>query len=162
FNLRKPGGEPRKHQQQDDDLEHHVAGVLREHLQSLPARMKSDPTLYTDEHRATPFLNTVLINSILPGRTDISRLTLPFIEEICGLSFKQVDNRWYLPEQVVGTSSVDGFFEQEVEIKDETTAILWLRQRLTGAPVRFGELQPYWMKATGKLTTDLSTRLERY
>src|SRR5262249_39564537 len=68
---------------------------------------------------------------------------------------------WYLPEELVAGPGQQGLFEQEVVVKDETTAVQWLHQRLGKTPLRIGELRPHWMKATVKLTSDLSTRLER-
>jgi 16S rRNA G966 N2-methylase RsmD len=164
FNLRKPA--PRQAETQDDmassgnsELEHLVATTIREHLRGLPERMKVDPAKYTDEHRTTPFLNTVLMNSILKD-VNVERINLPFIDRVCGRYFKKIDNRWYLREEAVGGQSGGELFE--AEIKDETTAIQWLRHRLAATPMRIGDLRPHWMKATVKLTSDLSTRLERY
>src|SRR5262249_21589223 len=52
--------------------------------------------------------------------------------------------------------------EEDVVIADETTAIAWLRQKLLKAPMRIGELRPHWMRATVKLTGEISTKLEQY
>ncbi len=165
FNLRKPararssprGGEVTA---PDDKLEHLVAEAVRGHLRGLPARIKGDCRTYSDEHRTTPFLNTVLMNSILK-EVNVERINLPFIDAVCGRYFKKIDGRWYLPEELVAGAGPNGLFEEEVAVKDETTAIQWLRQRLGKAPLRIGELRPHWMKATVRLTSDLSTRLER-
>jgi hypothetical protein len=146
-------------QSRDEKLEHVVADAIREHLRGLPGRIQADPRTYSDEHRTTPFLNTVLMNSLLKD-VNVERINLPFIDRVCRRYFKRIDNRWYLPEEVVGAGPADGLFD--VEIKDETTAVQWLRQRLIATPMRIGELRPYWMRATVKLTSDLSTRLERY
>jgi DNA modification methylase len=164
FNLRKPvpeyvrASEPAQ-RNRDDKLEHVVADAIREHLRSLPGRIKADLRTYSDEHRTTPFLNTRLMNSILKD-VNVERINLPFIDGVCSRYFKRIDNRWYLPEEVVGVRSSNGLFD--VEIKDETTALQWLHQLLCNSPLRIGDLRPHWMKATVKLTSDLSTRLERY
>jgi hypothetical protein len=161
FNLRKPVPErvsarESPDRSRDEKLEHAVADAIREHLRGLPGRIQADPRTYSDEHRTTPFLNTVLMNSLLKD-VNVERINLRFIDRLCSRYFKRIDNRWYLPEEVVGAGPADGLFD--VEIKDETTALQWLRQHLTATPMRIGELRPHWMRATVKLTSDLSTRL---
>jgi hypothetical protein len=144
----------------NDKLERLVTDTIRTHLGGLPARIKADPRTYTEEHRTTPFLNTVLMNTILKD-VNVERINLPFIEALCSRYFKKIDGRWYLPEELVAGPGTDGLFAKEVALKDETTAIVWLRERLSRSPLRIGELRPHWMKATVRLTSDLSTQLER-
>jgi hypothetical protein len=164
FNLRKPAPqqpETRKtdEAQADGELEHLVADTIRDHLRGLPERINADPRTYSEEHRTTPFLNTILMNGILRD-VNVERINLPFIEDVCSCYFKKIDNRWYLPEEQVGARPAGAFFE--AEITDEMTAIQWLQQRLGTTPTRIGELRPHWMRATVRLTGDISTRLERY
>jgi hypothetical protein len=151
-------------------LEHLVAETTREHLRTLPQRIEKDPKTYSDEHRSTPFLNTMLMNVLIPkGVVDVSQINLPYIEQVCGRYFRKVDNRWYLRDETVGNHKPDGnktdLFqapEEEVVIEDEMTSIEWLRQKLSKTPMRIGELRPHWMRSTVKLTNDISTRLEQY
>jgi hypothetical protein len=49
--------------------------------------------------------------------------------------------------------------QEEVAIKDEVTAIAWLRQQIESRPALIGELKPLWMRATGLLSTELSHSL---
>jgi hypothetical protein len=49
--------------------------------------------------------------------------------------------------------------EEEVAIKDETSAIEWLRQYLKREPALIGELKPMWMRATGLLPSEISQTL---
>jgi DNA modification methylase len=165
FNLHKPA--PQRARQQggqtaspDAKLENLVAETIRDHLRGLPARIKADPRTYTQEHRTTPFLNTVLMNTILKD-VNVERINLPFIDAVCNRYFKKIDGRWFLPEELVTGPGENGLFKHDAVITDETTAIQWLRERLASAPLRIGELRPHWMKATVRLTNDLSTRLER-
>jgi hypothetical protein len=51
-------------------------------------------------------------------------------------------------------------FEEEVQIKDEESAIAWLRQKLSSGPKAVGELKPLWMRATGLLSSDISQQLD--
>ena len=46
--------------------------------------------------------------------------------------------------------------EEEVAIKDEVSAIEWIRQRLKAGPALIGELKPLWMRATGLLPAEVS------
>jgi 16S rRNA G966 N2-methylase RsmD len=161
FNLRKPDTASRLGAVSGGtDLARSVAEIISHHLCTLPQRMKEDPLTYTDEHRTTAFLNTMLINSLIPKGVDVSQLNLPFIDGVCSRYFKKIDNRWYRPEEGVGARASENLFE--VEIKDETTALQWLHRCLSKVPQRIGDLRPHWMKATVKLTSELSTRLERY
>ena len=166
FNLKKPAavGTGRNNRQEDsgyDELEEAVYEAIREHLLTLPDRMRSNHKLYDDYHRTTPFLNTMLISSLIPKGVSVERISISLINRICAKRFKRIDNQWYLKEQSVSESRSDRLFEEEVEVSDEASALRWLSQRLRSAPCRIGELRPHWMKATVKLTGDLSIQLER-
>jgi hypothetical protein len=166
FNLKKPAavGMDRDDRQEDsgnDELEEEVYEAIREHLLTLPDRIRSKPELYDDFHRTTPFLNTMLISSLIPKGVSVERISIPLINRICAKRFKRIDNQWYLKEQSVSESRSDRLFEVEAEVSDEASALRWLSQRLRSAPCRIVELRPHWMKATVKLTGDLSTQLER-
>ena len=176
FNLRKPSkgrALSSDHEEvgldvQTSSLEDLVSEVIREHLRTLPQSIQKDSTIYSDEHRTTPFLNTMLMNTLIPRGVDVSRLNLPFIDRVCARYFRKVDGRWYLRDETVGdngpSSNKGRLFQipdENVSIEDEKSAIAWLRQTLTTTPMRIGELRPHWMKATVKLTGDLSIQLER-
>jgi hypothetical protein len=176
FNLRKPARAGAKHLSVRVDrdngrlaeLEDLVAETVRKHLRGLPESIERDPNTYNDEHRTTPFLNTMLMNALIPRGVDVSQLNLPFIERICGRYFRKVDGRWYLRDEAVSDQHSNGkkglLFQppdEDVVIQDETSAIAWLRQTLARTPMRIGELRPHWMKATVRLTGDLSTQLEQ-
>ena len=51
------------------------------------------------------------------------------------------------------------FDPEELTIKDEFTAIDWLRQKLHAQPMLIGELKPFWMRATGLLSAEVSQTL---
>ncbi len=175
FNLRKPSVmsslQPSREGDHPDgqghSIEDLVGETIRAHLRSLPCTIEKDPSTYTDEHRTTPFLNTMLMNTLIPRGVDVSRLNLPFIDRVCGRYFRRVDGRWYLRDEAVGDDRPNGnkgrlfqIPDENVSIEDEKSAIAWLRQKLTTTPMRIGELRPHWMKATVKLTGDLSIQLE--
>jgi hypothetical protein len=167
FNVRKPllrrpsGKQVSDMSASDGHITHVVAREVRRHLEELPGRIRLDPSKYSDEHRTTPFLNTMLMTTLIPQGVNVEQLNLPFIESVCSRFFKKVDNRWYLPEQAVGGPSSGKFFEEDIVVSDETSAIQWLNRLLGKSPMRIGELRPHWMRATVKLTSDLSTQLER-
>jgi hypothetical protein len=145
FNLRKPAevrasrskplGDRRNHH--NPSLEDLVAKTVREHLRSLPQSIEKAPKTYSDEHRTTPFLNTMLMNTLIPRSVDVSRLNLPFIDRVCGRYFRRVDGRWYLRDEAVGDEQPKGNHgrlfqlpDESVTIEDEKSAIAWLRQTL--------------------------------
>jgi hypothetical protein len=60
----------------------------------------------------------------------------------------------------VGNQKTAGsLLEEEVAVKDELSAIDWIRQRLKGGPTLIGELKPRWMRATGLLPSEISQTL---
>lgn len=175
FNLHKPAVAQAETNAADHDLEHQVADTVRQHLQTLPERIRAEPTKYSDEHRTTATINSMLMNVLIPRGVSVERLNLPFIERICARFFRKVGQHWYLRgEAVIGNGS-NGFVTEEVTIKDEVTAIDWLRQKLSGTGVPpakpgeaapaaprgmlVGELKPYWQKATGLLPAAVSQAL---
>jgi DNA modification methylase len=159
FNLHKPAVTRAQVSPEDHDLEHQVADAVRRHLQTLPERIKAEPGKYNDEHRTTATINSMLMNTLIPKGVSVERLNLPFIERVCARYFRKVGNRWYLRGQAVGSNGGDALVEAEVVIKDEVTAIDWLRQKLHARPSLIGELKPLWMRATGLLPAALSQSL---
>jgi hypothetical protein len=158
FNLHKPAAVRAEVQAEDHDLEAQVAEAVRQHLQSLPERIKADPAKYSDEHRTAATMNSMLMNTLIPKGVNVERLNLPFIERVCARYFRKVGQRWYLRGEAVGGNG-GGLVQEEVAIKDESTAIAWLRQKLESHPAPIGELKPLWMRATGLLPASLSQSL---
>ena len=158
FNLHKPAVACAEVRAEDHDLERQVADAVRQHLQTLPGRIKADPAKYSDEHRTTATINSMLMNTLIPRGVDVQRLNLAFIQRVCARYFRKVGQRWYLRGEAVGVNGV-GLLQEEVAIKDEVTAIAWLRQKLESRPVLIGELKPLWMRATGLLPASISQSL---
>ena len=159
FNLHKPAGSRAEDQAEDHDLEQQLADAVRQHLQTLPDRIRNDPARYNDEHRTTATINSMLMNSLIPRGVSVERLNLPFIERVCARYFRKIGQHWYLRGESVGSGNGKALFEEEVEIKDELTAIAWLRQSLQQKPMLIGELKPLWMRATGLLSVAISQEL---
>lgn len=158
FNLHKPAVVRAEASREDQDLEQELADAVRQHLQTLPERIKAEPAKYNDEHRTAATINSMLMNTLIPRGVNVSRLNLPFIERVCSRYFRKVGQRWYLRGEAVG-GNVGGLVQEEAAIKDEMTAIAWLRQRLESRPALIGELKPHWMKATGLLSANISQSL---
>jgi hypothetical protein len=59
----------------------------------------------------------------------------------------------------VGSGNGDLLIEEEVDVKNELTAIAWLRQKVQQKPMLIGELKPLWMRATGLLPTAVAREL---
>ncbi len=152
FNLHKPAVARPQTSTADHDLEHQIADAVRQHLQSLPERIRAEPGKYSDEHRATATIHIMLMNTLIPRGVGVERLNLPFIESVCVRYFHKVGQRWYLRGEAVGGNGGD-LIQEQVSIKDELTAIAWLRQKLSVHPAPIGELKPLWMKATVLLPT---------
>ena len=159
FNLHKPAVVRTEVSREDQDLEQQLADAVRQHLQSLPERIKAEPVKYNDEHRTVATINSMLMNTLIPRGVNVARLNLPFIERVCARYFRKVGQRWYLRGEAVGGNGGNGFISEEVTIKDEVSAIDWLRQKLSLRPMMIGELKPLWMRATGLLPAALSQSL---
>lgn len=156
FNLHKPSTVRTEVQTSDHDFERQVADAVRQHLETLPGRIASDPAKYNDEHRTTATINSMLMNTLIPHGVSVERLNLPFIERICARYFRKVGQRWYLRGEAVGGNGAEGLFAEEILIVGEVTAIAWLRQKLRVRPMLIGELKPLWMRATGLLPAEVS------
>jgi hypothetical protein len=160
FNIHKPAVVCSETCREDHDLEQQVAHSVRHHLQTLPERIKADPAKYNDEHRTTATINSMLMNALIPKGVDVDRLNLPFIERVCGRYFRKVGQRWYLRGEAVGNEGVSSsLIEEEVFIRDELSAIEWIRQYLKREAALIGELKPMWMRATGLLPSEVSQTL---
>ena len=156
FNLHKPAIARAEVGREELDLEQQLADAVRQHLQSLPERIRSEPAKYNDEHRTTSTINSMLMNSLIPRGVSVERLNLPFIERVCGRYFRKIGLRWYLRGEVIGAS---GWLGEEIKVNDELTAIAWLRQQFAGGPKMLGELKPLWMRATGLLGASVTANL---
>ena len=132
---------------------------MRQHLLTLPERIQAEPGKYSDEHRTTATINSMLMNSLIPRGVSVEQLNLPFIERVCSRYFRKIGQHWYLRGEAVGGNGNGGLFEEEVVIKDDLSAIDWLRQKVRERPMLIGELKPLWMRAVGLLPADVSQGL---
>jgi len=159
FNLHKPDVVRTEVSGEDHDLERQVVEAVRQHLQTLPERVKTEPEKYNDEHRTTATINSMLMNVLIPRGVSVERLNLPFIERICRRYFRKLGQRWYLRGEAVGGNGGHDLFATGIAVTDELTAIEWLRQELQSRPKLLGELKPLWMRATGLLPAEVSQTL---
>jgi hypothetical protein len=160
FNMRKPAVVHTEVSTEGSDLEQQLAEAVRQHLQMLPERIKADPIKYNDEHRTAATINSMLMNTLIPKGVDVDRLNLPFIERVCSRYFRKVGQRWYLRGEAVGSQETSSsLIEAEIVIRDEFSAIEWIRQHVKGKPALIGELKPLWMRATGLLPPEISQSL---
>jgi len=156
FNLHKPAVIRAESQHNDHDLEHQVTDAVRQHLLTLPTRIAAEPAKYSDEHRTTATINSMLMNALIPRGVSVEQLNLPFIERVCSRYFRKIGQHWYLRGEAIGGNGNGGLFEEEVVIRDSLSAIDWLRQKLRSSPMLIGELKPLWMRATGLLPAEVS------
>ncbi len=160
FNVRKPVSKAITKDVTLHDLEQQIAEAVQEHLLRLPERMKSEPAKYSDDHRTTATINSMLMNRLIPKGVNVERLNLSYIERVCLRYFRKLGQRWYLRGEAIGNGINGVMFEKEVQIKDEESAIAWLRQKLEYAHKTIGELKPLWMRATGLLPSEISQQLD--
>jgi DNA modification methylase len=159
FNLRKPALVRNATQLETFDLDQQIAEAVRQHLSTLPQRIGADPNRYSDEHRTTATINSMLMNTLIPRGISVDRLNLPFIEQVCARYFRKIGQHWYLRGESAGAGNGQSLIEKEVSVKDEITAIAWLRQKISLQPMLAGELKPLWMRATGLLPAAMSQEL---
>jgi DNA modification methylase len=159
FNLHKPAAVIRETRSEDSDLEQQIADAVREHLATLPERMTAEPGKYSDDHRTTATINSMLMNNLIPRGVSVERLNLPFIERVCARYFRKIGQRWYLRGETIGGNGGD-LVTEEVAVTDELSAVAWLRQQILSAPKLTGELKPLWMRATGLLPAVVSRTLD--
>jgi hypothetical protein len=159
FNLHKPAAFVRETRSEGSDLEQQIADAVREHLATLPARMTTEPSKYSDDHRTTATINSMLMNTLIPRGVSVERLNLPFIERVCARYFRKIGQRWYLRGETIGGNGGD-LVTEEVAVTDELSAVAWLRQQILSAPKLTGELKPLWMRATGLLAAAVSRSLD--
>jgi DNA modification methylase len=159
FNLYKPAVVNVAESTEDHDLEQQITDVAGEHLRTLPERIKAEPARYSEEHRTTATINSILMNALIPRGVSVERLNLPVIERVCRRYFRKVGQHWYLRGEAVGSARGGGLFEEELEIRSELSAIDWLRQKIQSGPKLIGELKPLWMRAIGLLASEISQAL---
>jgi hypothetical protein len=78
-------------------LEETVLGILRHHLETLPERIRLDPTRYADALRTTDALYNVVLQELMERQLSNRGLTLPYLDELCRSALKEVAGKWYLP-----------------------------------------------------------------
>ncbi len=159
FNLTKPSSSISLTSVGEMDLERQVADAVRQHLKSLPERIKAEPTRYNEDHRTTATINSMLMNALIPCGVSVERLNLAFIERVCARYFRRIGQRWYLRGESVGGSNEGFLISEEVNIVDELSAIEWLRQKVHQKPMLVGELRSLWIRATGLLPASMSRDL---
>jgi hypothetical protein len=160
FNLYKPDYVGAVRSYENDDLERRIADAVRDHLQTLPARIRAEPSKYNDDYRTTATINSMLMNILIPEGVSVEKMNLPYIESVCMRYFRKIGQHWYMRGEVAGSDGAQGaLIPEEGAIKDELTAISWLRQRLRARPMFIGEIRPLWQRATGLLANEVSQGL---
>ena len=160
FNVRKPTSKVDIVDTAMEDLEQQVVDTVRQHLQTLPDRINADPSRYSDDHRTTATINSMLMNTLIPRGVSVERLNLPYIERVCLRYFRKIGQHWYLRGEAVTNGNGGGLIFDEIAVKDEVSAIEWIRQKIQVRPMLVGELKPLWMRATGLLPAEVSQQLD--
>jgi hypothetical protein len=121
------------------DMDEAVLGILRHHLETLPARIQLDPTRYADALRTTDSLYNVVLQELMARKLSNRGVTLPYIDELCQVAFKRVEGKWYLPSEEIRADRLN------LDVEDEPSAIEWIRSQIEARPMTLAELIPPWM-----------------
>lgn len=109
-----------------------VLQAITQHLSSRPA----------PDYRTMQYLHSLAVRTALNVNAAVEGLTMPYLKRLLREeAFKEVDGRWYLLNE-----AVEG--ELGLDIRDETSAIGWLRAQLAQRSRTRGELDPDWKIAT--------------
>lgn len=132
-----------------------VIEILRDHLAHLPERIKADPKIYSGTMRTTDALYSVILQALMQRHQSNRGITIPYVDDLCGTTFKKVQGCWYLPSEEIFYSGL------VFEIVDEPSAITWIRQQLSVRAMTFPEIVPGWRRATLKISTTLEKDLRQ-
>ncbi len=129
-----------------------VWDFVRTHMRQLPVFVIKDSQAEAIAERQ----NFLLFDRMVAFHVQRG-VTIPLsaAEFYAGLDqrFSERDGMYFLPEQVAEYDSkrmkVDEVLQLQLFVKDEESAIQWLRQRLTRKPQTFQEIHPQFMKEIG-------------
>jgi predicted RNA-binding Zn-ribbon protein involved in translation (DUF1610 family) len=135
------------------DMDEMVLGILRHHLETLPERIQLDPTRYSDVLRATDSLYNAVLQELMARKLSNRGVTLPYIDELCRVAFKEVEGKWYLPSEEIRADRLN------LDVEDEPSAIEWIRSQIEARPMTLAELIPPWRQATLRIGNRLQKTL---
>jgi DNA modification methylase len=75
-----------------------ILNKIVEYLEDLPSKVKKQPETFTEEHRTSPFLHSMLVRRFLSENRDLSGLSLTRITAICRQNLLEMDGQWFLPD----------------------------------------------------------------
>jgi hypothetical protein len=148
----KPNGGLEERFKLSAGLEEGVWDFVRSHLRQLPvfvARNRQAETIV--ERQSYMVFDRMVAFHVQRGVT----LPLSAADFYQGLSqrFPERDSMYFLSEQAAGYDkkrmTVKEVLQLELFVRDESSAIQWLKQQLTKKPQTFQELQPQFMKEIG-------------
>jgi hypothetical protein len=129
-----------------------VWDFIRTHLRQLPVFVSRDGQAEVIAERQNYLLfDRMVAFHVQRGVT----VALSAAEFYVGLTqrFSERDGMYFLPEQVAEYDrkrmTVKEVLQLELFVKDEESAIQWLKQQLTGKPQTFQEIHPQFMKELG-------------
>ncbi len=101
FNLRKPttqkSARPLKSASKPaQTTQSELLRLMQTYLRDLPKKIEREPNVYTNEHRTTPFLHSMIVRQMITSGKSLQRIGLKDIKEICKEHFHEVDGSWYL------------------------------------------------------------------
>ena len=140
-----------------DDAQEQIVTLVQAHLRSLAEDGAVGGT-GSDQQRTTQFIHSRVIQALMTAGEPVDGVSYAAVETTLRSFFRQVDGRWYLPGEEVRQLAP----QLLPDIRDETTAVEWLRRELEVGPQLEGNLVDAFRVASVKarLTKDVRRILE--
>jgi hypothetical protein len=157
MNLFKPAlGVSNRAANGENASQHRLWDIVQGYLSELPGRIKTDPKTYSDICRTTPVLHSVVVKNLLSQNLPIEGATHDALEKVCARYCRKIEGKWFLRGEQLQPDSGGQALLEPVDVKDETTAVLWLRNQLHQRPMTEGDLNTVWKMATLRVSLEKS------
>jgi DNA modification methylase len=123
------------------DVQERVLPLIDRHLRRLGPGTTEGSTSES-EQRTTQFIHSVVIRELMPSHQSVAGVSYAAVEETLRQFCQQVDGRWYLPGDPLRETSLTIATQLALmpEVRDEASAIAWLRSQLQTGPKLEGDL----------------------
>jgi hypothetical protein len=132
-----------------------VVRIVEGHLRGLQGVPIAAPSRTSaSEQRSTQFLHSLVIQQLANDGRDFTGYSYEAVEAALRRFCRQVDGRWYLPgEEVQAAPGRGGQLDLfGPEVRDEASAIAWVRGELAAGPRLEGDLVGRFQMATARVT----------
>jgi hypothetical protein len=119
------------------DVQERILPIIQAHLRSLADGQPSGATSEA-EQRTTQYIHSRVIQALVPSDASLDGVSYGAVEAVLRSFCRQVEGRWYLPGEQVRRLNAQG--ELLITVRDEASAIEWLRAELRSGPKLEGDL----------------------